>query len=189
MPFPRTALLLSGLFALATSQTAQAADTATCLSQPEVEGIVAYALPLLVDAAVKTCAPRLSPDGYLATQGASLVQRYAARKATTWPIAKAALLKLTADDTGKNAGNAALMRALPDSALQPFADVIVVQAITKAIKADDCAPIERITGLLAPLPPENTSALVTTIIALADTPKPDGKGGKSGLHVCPVAKG
>lgn len=196
MPTARTLPLLAALAALACAQSAQAAQAATpaCLSESEMTGVVAYALPLVVDAAVRTCSPRLAPDGFLVTQGASLVERYATRKAANWPVAKAALFKLTSEK-GNKSGGAALLRMLPDSALQSVADGIVTQALGDAIKPDDCAPIDRITGLLAPLPPENTVALVTTIIALSDKRKPDGtpsaggedRLGKGGLHLCTAA--
>jgi hypothetical protein len=154
MPRLSTVLKLSGLLALTMGQTAQAAQTPTCLSQAEMEGMFSYA-----------------------------------GKSANWSVAKSALFKIAAQDKGKGADGIGLLRLLPDSALQPLADTLVTQELAKAIKPDDCAPIERIVGLLAPLPPENTSALVTTIIALTDKPKPDGKGSDSGLHLCPVAKG
>jgi hypothetical protein len=70
---------------------------------------------------------------------------------------------------------------LPDSALQPFAEGMVAQLVQDGIKPGQCVAIERATRLLAPLPPENTSELISFVITLADKPKP---GKKASLPIC-----
>jgi hypothetical protein len=138
-----------------------------------------------MDSAIKTCRPQLSPQGYFATQGSSLVQRYSARKSSVWPDAKAALLKIGGkDDKMKD-----MVASLSDEALQPFADGLVGQLITKGIKPGQCKSIERATRLLSPLPPENTAELLTFIIVLAEKPNVRGAVGaprKSDFNICPA---
>ena len=163
-----------------------AAQEPACLSEREVTSLVTYALPVVMDSAMKTCRPTLSPQGYFATQGSGLVQRYAARKGAAWPDAKAALFKLG----GNDAKMKDLVASLSDEALQPFAEGLVAAMVTKGIKPGQCKAIERATRLLAPLPPENTAELVTFILVLADKPKVRGAVGaskKSDLPICPVA--
>ncbi|MCW1383505.1 hypothetical protein OLX02_11810 [Novosphingobium sp. KCTC 2891] len=159
---------------------AQAAQAQNCLTQPELTAMVTYALPVVMDSAIKTCRPNLSAQGYFATQGPALVERYSVRKPGSWPMAKAALLKIGdgRDDRMKDT-----IAMLPDSALQPFAEAMVAQMVTEGIKADQCVAIERATRLLSPLPPENTAELLTFILAMADKPKP---GKKSDLPLCPA---
>lgn len=172
----RTAALLA-LTAIGTAQVGHAQD---CLTQPELTGMVTFALPVVMDGAIKACRPTLSPQGYFATQGPALVQRYAARKQASWPTAKAAILKIgdTNDRKMKD-----LVYGLPDSALQPFAEGMVAQIVTEGIKPNQCIAIERATRLLSPLPPENTAELITFIVGLADRPKP---GKKATLNLCPL---
>lgn len=163
-----------------------AAQEPACLTEREVTSLVTYALPVVMDGAMKACRPALSPQGYFATQGSSLVQRYAARKDGAWPEAKAALVKLGGNDNKLKD----LVSSLSDEALQPFAEGMVSALVTKGIKPGQCKAIERATRLLAPLPPENTAELVTFILVLADKPKVRGAVGatkKSDLPICPAA--
>ena len=130
MPAIRSLVACAALAALMVGEVA-AAQNADCLSEREVTNLVSYALPVVMDSAIKTCRPQLAPDGYFATQGASLVQRYAARKSTAWPDAKAALLKLGGkDDKMKD-----MVANLSDEALQPFADGLVAQLIASASRS------------------------------------------------------
>lgn len=163
-----------------------AAQEPACLTEREVTSLVTYALPVVMDGAMKACRPQLSPQGYFATQGSSLVQRYSVRKSAAWPEARAALVKLGGnDDKLKD-----IVSTLSDEALQPFAEGMVSAVVTKGIKPDQCKAIERATRLLSPLPPENTAELVTFILVMADKPKVRGAVGaskKSDLPICPAA--
>ena len=69
-----------------------------CLTEPEITSLVTYALPVVMDSAMKTCQPSLSPKGWFATQGPALLRGYAARKDAAWPAAKGALMKLGGRD-------------------------------------------------------------------------------------------
>lgn len=181
----RTLAASAALTALTAGQAAAAVQNADCLSEREVASLVTYALPVVMDSTIKACKPQLSPEGYFATQGASLVQRYAARKGSAWPEAKAALLKLGGkDDKMKD-----MVASLSDEALQPFADGIVSQMIVKGIKPGQCKSIERATRLLSPLPPENTAELLTFVLVLAEKPSVRGAVGapkKSDFAICPA---
>lgn len=180
MGMARTVSTLAALAGLATGQ-ATMAQTSACMTEAEVNGLVTYALPVVMDSAIKTCVPSLSPQGYFATQGPALVQRYAARKGGSWPAAKAALFKLGGDS--KDPQTRDMIAKLPDDALRPFAEGLVAQKIAEAIKPDQCTALERASRLLSPLPPENTAELLTFIVILAEKPKP---GKKSPLPICPA---
>jgi hypothetical protein len=184
MSLMRTIVWSAALVSLGAAEVAAAQEPA-CLSEREVTSLVTYALPVVMDSAMKTCRPTLSPQGYFATQGSGLVQRYAARKGAAWPEAKAALLKLG----GNDAKMKDMVASLSDEALQPFAEGMVSALVTKGIKPGQCKAIERATRLLSPLPPENTAEIVTFILVLADKPKVRGAVGaskKSDLPICPA---
>ncbi|WP_179504785.1 MULTISPECIES: hypothetical protein [unclassified Sphingomonas] len=179
----RAASATLALGALLASQCAQAAAPA-CLETADVNAMVSYALPAVMDSAMTYCAPHLAPQGFFAREGQGMVQRYALAKPAAWPRAKAALIKLAQTDQDKTI---AQMANLPDKALQPFADGMLGQMVTEALKPENCRPLEQMTRLLAPLPPENTAGLFTFIIRMVDTPsrKPGTQPRKSGLPLCP----
>lgn len=181
MSLIRNMVWSAALASLGAAEVAAAQEPA-CLSEREVTSLVTYALPVVMDFTMKACRPQLSPQGFFATQGSSLVQRYAARKTAAWPEARAALVKLGGnDDKLKD-----IVSNLSDEALQPFAEGMVSAMVTKGIKPGQCKAIERATRLLSPLPLENTAELVTFILVVADKPKP-GSTKKSDLPICPAA--
>jgi hypothetical protein len=186
MALIRKVIASAALAALGLADVAAAAEPPACLSEREVTSLVTYALPVVMNSAMKACRPQLAPDGYFATQGPALIQRYAARKGAVWPEAKAALLKLG----GNDARMKDMVASLSDEALQPFAEGMVAALVTKGIKPGQCKAIERGARLLSPLPPENTAEIVTFILVLADAPKVRGAVGasqRSDLPICPAA--
>ena len=183
MPAIRSIIACAAMATLTASETALAAAP-SCLTEREVSSLLTYALPVVMDSTMKACRPQLSSQGYFATQGSSMVQRYAARKGAAWPEAKVALLKLG----GNDARMKDMIANLSDEALQPFAEGMVAQLVTKQIKPGQCKPIERATRLLSPLPPENTAELLTFMIVLAEKPKlrrAVGAPRKSDFPICP----
>lgn len=156
----------------------QAAQAQQCLTEREMSGLAAFALPSVMSGTMKTCRPHLAAGGFFAAEGESLLQRYAAGKAAAWPAARAAFLKLG----GKQGDMQDTIARLPDEALQPFAEAIVADMVGTSIKPAQCGTIERAARLLAPLPPENTAQLIAFIVAAVNKPKP---GKKADIPICP----
>lgn len=181
MKLSRTIFATGALIALAQAQVAHAAANNACLSEAEVGGMISYALPSVLDGAMKACKPHLSSSGFFATRGSAFAGQYAARKDASWPIAKNAFLKL--GDT-KDASLNNTLKALPDSALQPFVEAMVSEMVGGEIKPDQCTAIERGVRILSPLPAENTAELITFVVVLADKPK---NGKPSSLPICKAA--
>lgn len=152
-----------------------------CITEGEMTGLAAFALPSVMTGTMRTCRPHLSADGFFATEGDKLIGRYATGRAGSWPAAKAALLKLG----GKQGEMDETIARLPDEALQPFAEAMVTEMVGSGIKPDQCVAIERAARLLAPLPPQNTAELVTFMIATVAKPKP---GRKADIPICPAGK-
>jgi len=177
MRVSRIVLAIAALGAVFQSQVAAAQS---CLTERELNGLVTFALPGLMDSTIRTCRPHLAPGGYFATQGPALLGRYAAGKDAAWPVARGALMKIGTD---KDAQTMDMVRKLPDNALQPFAEAMIAEMVAGKVKADQCVAIERGARLLAPLPPENTAELITFIVSLVDKPKP---GKKADLSLCPA---
>jgi len=160
------------ILAAATTVGAQAADAQTsCLSESEIAALTIDVMPQLVSATETGCKSQLAQDGFLATEGTAMAQRYAARADEVWPQAKSAFLKFSGGSKGKDAD---AFRQLPDSALRPLFDGIITQEIAKEIHPKSCHDIERLAKVLSRLDPDTTGALVSVIASLAigDKEKP-----------------
>ena len=164
----KLAITCTAILALG-SGTAQAAQP--CLTPVEASALAAYALPSAITGTTKRCAPTLAPGAFLRNGGADLANRYAARKAANWPGAKQAFIKI--GGVSKDEGMA-MLTALPDPSLQQLLDTMIEGVVAQQIPTERCGEIDRIVGLLAPLPPQNTADLVAVMLGLA------GKSGKSG---------
>jgi hypothetical protein len=164
-------------FGLATLSmaTAASAETANCITRAEISGMMAYAMPGLLTGIGDKCTQHVAKDGYLASSMDDVIRTYAGAQDANWPLARAAFVKFASKDGDSSAR---MMKALPDSALKPLVEAMMPAMIGEQIKADDCADIEELLRLLAPLPPENTAGLFGTIMALAGGSRP------SDIQVC-----
>lgn len=162
----RLSAALIAFAALAHTQVAMAAE---CVTEKEVSGLAIYALPSIVNGIGPVCAPHLPTDGYLARHGKDLVERYAKLGNANWPLAKSAMLKFIEN---KDAGFDALA-SLPDDAVRPLVDAVLVQKIAGDIKTQDCGKIERGLGLIDKLPPETVGELIGFVMGLVQSKKPE----------------
>jgi hypothetical protein len=142
------------------SATAQAAQP--CLTPAEATSLTAYALPALISGTTKRCAPSLAPSAFLRKGGTELATRYAARKAQNWPAAKAAFLKIGGKDDAST-----LLASLPDPSLQQMLDAIIEGMVAQEIPTERCSSIDRVIGLLAPLPAQNTAELIGVLLGFS----------------------
>jgi len=77
-------------------------------------------------------------------------------------------MKITASFAGASLSQSANgtnpMAALPDPVLQTLVDAAVPQIISSRIKLHDCALIDHIVRLAAPMPAQNASELLALIV-------------------------
>jgi hypothetical protein len=153
-----------------------------CLTPTEFTAIAGYSMPSIINGTAQRCAATLAPSAYLRTSGKNLAERYAGQKAKYWPGAKAALLKLS---SGSDSSISKTFRDMPDSSLQPIADGMVEGMISQQIPLNRCATIDRLVGLLAPLPPENTAELIALAVGLGAKTDANSNRAKLGkLSIC-----
>lgn len=182
MRLSRSSFVAGAVFALVQAQVAHAqANAAGCLNETEVNALVGYALPSVIEGTMAACKPHLASTGFFATRGSEFAGRYASRRMANWPGAKTAFLKL---GTAKDASLNKTLSALPDSALQPFVDGMVSELVGGEIKPGQCTAIERGVRILSPLPAENTAELISFVLVLADKPK---SGKTPALPICKAA--
>ncbi|HEY0959633.1 MAG TPA: hypothetical protein VGE05_10210 [Novosphingobium sp.] len=156
------------------------AVAAPCLTPAEFTAVTTYTLPSMIRGTSQRCASQLGADAYLRRNGDSLASRYAARRTSAWPGAKAAFLKLSAATSGE-AGN--LIRNLPDTSMQPMLDALMEGMVAQRLPLDRCGTIDRMIGLLSPLPPESAAELIAVAVGLGAK----SGGGKLGaISLCPA---
>lgn len=143
---------------LGASATAGAAVPADppCLTESEGQTLVLVVLPDVLDAVGKACATALPPQATLRAGLPALVARYRIDGDAAWRAAKPVITKL---------GGGQLEGIDPDM-IRPMLSTIMGPLIVKDLKPGDCPKVDKIVGLLAPLPVANTAALTVQLFQL-----------------------
>jgi hypothetical protein len=157
------------------------ATAPSCLSSVDVRALTTFAMPSVLNGLIANCGPQVGARSFLTTQGNSLVASYSARKQAAWPAARKAFFRLADGGKPTDKGMADTVAKLPDAALQPFVEGMIGTMIGSKLKPGQCVIADKLLRLLAPLPPENTTELISTIFELADADK---KAGPGGLKIC-----
>jgi hypothetical protein len=177
----RRLIAFAAAFLAAAPGSASAAEP-PCLTPAEFTSLAGYALPSIITGTAQRCATTLPPAAYLRTDGTALAARYAGQKAKHWPSAKAAFLKLSG---ATNADANKLFRDMPDASLQGILDATMEGMISQQIPLKRCGVIDRLVGLLSPLPPENTAELIAVAVGLGAKTDANTKRTKVGkLSIC-----
>jgi len=154
----------AALAALTLGAAVQAAPKLPDMSGDEAAALAVYAVPDLIAATKQTCAGRLSPDGFLATRGDALAQRYAAQQNIVWPQARAALFKFAATKAGDQLKS---FTSLPDNAIRPLADALIQQEVAQKIHPGSCRNIERLVRAISPLDPQDAGTILSVLFDFA----------------------
>lgn len=168
----RNWLALAGATALALQPAVAAAQD--CLAEDEVSAMAIYAMPGVVQGVKQRCAARLDATGFMARGSDALGARYARLQAAAWPKAKAGLLKIAASKTGGAGGSRdslQMLAALPDNAVRPLVDALIVQEVTPEIDVNQCGKIELLMQALNKVEPEIAGTLLGLIAGLVKLEK------------------
>lgn len=134
-----------------------------CLSPGEFSALAEYALPSIISGTSQRCNSTLAPGAYLRRSGAQLIERYSVRKPAAWPGAKAAFLKLSSSG-GPDADR--MIRSLPDPSLQQMLGSLMEGLVSQQVPLDRCGAIDRLIGLLSPLPAQSTAEVIALTVGL-----------------------
>ncbi|MEJ6009012.1 hypothetical protein [Novosphingobium aquae] len=159
----------AGLAALI-STTAQAAEPA-CFTRAEVNSLIAYALPVVMDPMIASCRPHLASDAYLLSGGQRISEVLAARKDTEWKAAKAAVMRVWGGSKELD---------MPDNVLQASLNEKVTKELAGKLKASECKDISAIAAKLSPLSPDQLVDLAGEIIVVAVRDRKS----KAGAMIC-----
>lgn len=172
-------LALGGTALIALHPAAAAAQAnADCLREDEVSAMAIYAMPGVVQGVKLRCASQLSANGFIAKGGADLSARYARLQPTVWPRAKSGLLKVAASKQKGNSANRgnvdalAMISSLPDSAVRPLVDALIVQELSPEIDMKHCGRIELLMQTLSKVDPEVAGTLLGLIAGLVKLDEP-----------------
>ena len=142
---------------------AHAAEPA-CLTPAEFTSLATFALPSVITGTAQRCSTTLGADSYLRKSGAQLASSYSANRASAWPGAKAAFVKVSA---GANPEMAKLITGMPDNSLQQMADSAIASMVGQRLPVERCGTIDNLVRLLSPLPPQNTAELLAVAVGLS----------------------
>jgi len=157
--------------------TLASAQAAACVTEQEVSAIAIYSVPSLVQAVRLRCADELGSSGYLARRGDALSARYAALQPAVWPRAKSGLFKLFTGAASDSRRGLDTISTLPDDAVRPFVDALIVQESAPKIAPRNCTRIERVIEVMAPIDPEVAGTLLGVLVGFADSDR---------IPVCPA---
>ena len=138
---------------LAAAAPAQAAQR-PCVTRAQLESLALFALPPVLDALATKCGPSLPAQAYLLNGGRELSQSLAGEAEANWEGANAAMGVVAGDlPSGVSAETMrGLIRDMTSSELK--------------LKPEECARIDHLGELLAPLPPRNLAGVVAMLAEL-----------------------
>lgn len=173
-------------FAATTAHAAQTTEQ-SCLTQPELQALIASIMPDAVRGLVGVCRPALPAGAYLQKNGDALIAAFDAEARSSVDAAGVAMRKV-AGVKGE------ISAALSAEALVKVKQEIGVE-LTKEIKPKDCPGIDRLLFHASALSPANFAGLlgaVGTIVEAGNAEKA-GKGGKTAARkkssfppICPI---
>lgn len=146
---------IAAAFALLAAIQSPAQAAPPCLSAPEAESLALIALPDILRETGRVCATRLSATSPIRRADGPFIARYQAAADAAWPAAQLAIAKLS---------DPAVSLLLQSDYARPVLTTLVVPLIVGRIAVRDCATIDRMVTLLAPLPPRNAAGVVVTTL-------------------------
>ena len=154
------------LLALLALASAPPAAPARCLTGTQAEAVALVALPEIIRETGTVCAARLPASALVRQTRGPLLARYDAEADRAWPTVREAIVRLT---------DPAAATLLQSDYARPLLVTLVVPQLVGRIEPADCATVERMVTLLAPLPPRNIAGLVVTALAHLKAEKERGK--------------
>lgn len=145
-----------------------------CVTRPQLEALITYALPSIIEQVSRICAPSLKPDAFLRTSSSQLAAHYRADSERHWPVARSAVASLAGQD----------ISGLGEQTEKAMVTSMVGIGIASAIKSKDCGDVDEVVELLSPLPAANLGRLTAMLAIIGSR---DGEPGDSPFSICPAA--
>ncbi|MDP9422499.1 MAG: hypothetical protein M3Q19_06635 [Pseudomonadota bacterium] len=139
------------------ASAAQAQGQSSCLSKAEAKALFAYVLPEVATAIRNKCSTALPANAFLSSGSSEMVGRFRANAEGRWPLAKAAMMKMMAEE---EPNGAKLVNAMPDEGVRALFNAAFTIGMTDMIKEKDCGKVDQFVQTLAPLPAPNMVELL-----------------------------
>jgi len=178
MTFLRSGIVCAAAAALAMQPGLAAAQD--CLAEDEVSAMAIYAMPGVVQGVRLRCASKLQPSGFLARSGDAVSARYGRLQGAAWPKAKSGLLKIAESKAASSPRGARLggadslkmISTLPDNAVRPLVDALIVQEVAPQIDLKQCGKFELLIQTLSKIEPEVAGTLLGLVAGLVKLDEP-----------------
>ncbi|SNS06511.1 hypothetical protein SAMN06295912_101119 [Sphingomonas laterariae] len=157
-------------------EPAKGEAASACITRPQLEGLITYALPSLIEGVAKKCAGSLAESSFLRRSAPALAERYRLDSDRHWPMARAAVTSMAGTD----------ISSLGETTEKAMVTSIVGVAIAESIKPSDCGSVDEAVELLSPLPAANLGKLTAMLAILGSK---DDQPGESAFAICPAAGG
>jgi hypothetical protein len=164
---------LAAFSALFLPGTAVAQSAAVCLSSPEAEALVTYALPSAIRAMTTRCASVLPATTALVQSGPIIAARYQPDADRAWPVARVAFDKVS---------GLPLAGLLGEPGAKGLIDAAFGAGLAEKVKPEDCGKVDRMINILEPLPAKNMAMLITALMEFGNASRRT----KAPLNVCPA---
>lgn len=151
-------ILTTTILALAATASAAQPPARPCLTGAQAEAVFLAVAPAAVRAAGVVCTTSLPPGALLRQPNGPFLDKLQTASAGAWPNAIAAVRGLVGPD---------IAPLLDSEVMRPMLGGLIAPLIVADLKPADCAKVDRITTLLAPLPARNIAALGITILQFA----------------------
>jgi hypothetical protein len=158
--------------ALAVQPALAAAQPGPCITEDEVGAIAIYSVPSVVQSVRLRCDGRLSDSGFLARRGDAFAGRYAALQNAVWPKAKSGALKAFSGASAQGGQSLDMVANLPDNAVRPLVDALIVQEVSARIQPANCARIELAMEGFAALDPEVAGTMLGVVVGIIGPENP-----------------
>ena len=142
------------LFATAANAAQPVAQAKPCLTSAEGSALFLALMPDAIQSTITVCAKTLPANAYLSARGSALVARYRAPANAARRDAVAALAKIASD------------KSIDEQMFEMVAGPMVGALIAQEVKPETCGRINQIFELFDPMPPENISRLIVTILEM-----------------------
>lgn len=163
----------AAIIALLNTASLHAAEAKQCIPPETAESLVTYVLPSALGAVRTKCMNSLPTTAALLQTDSAQMQKYEEASLKAWPEAATAIRSMVGQDLPEN---------MEMDALRPFLDAMIPAMLAQEIKTQDCPTIDKVYGLLEPMPTENLASLTVMLAQLGSDDQKEGR--KDPFNIC-----
>lgn len=163
----------SAMIALLSATSLQAAEAKQCIPAETAESLITYVLPGALNAVRTKCSTSLPATAPLLQVDSAQMQKYETASQEAWPEASTAIGLIVGED---------LPEDMEMDVMRPFIDAMIPAMLAQEIKSKDCPTIDKVYGLLEPMPTANLAGLTVMLIQLGGNDEAEDK--KDPFNIC-----